>query len=98
MNLRSGILIPAFLFFFIINYAQKKERLDSLNRILATNVQDTNRVNTLLEVVFEYQTAHPDTALMYANQALELSQKINYAKGESRAWGRLSYCENELTN
>lgn len=99
MTLKRGLFTLAFLVFLsFANYAQKKERLDSLNRVLAANIQDTNRVNTLLEVVFEYQTAHPDTALIYAKQALTLSQKINYPKGESRAWGRLSYCENELNN
>ncbi|MBI2967106.1 MAG: tetratricopeptide repeat protein [Bacteroidetes bacterium] len=42
---------------------------------------DTARVATLLEIASEYFNYAPDSAYLYAQQALNLSGKINYLKG-----------------
>jgi len=99
--MRSFIAITGTVFLFLAGTtvrSQIRHRVDSLNEVIARSKPDTNRVNTLLELEFEYQYAHPDSTLMYANEALQLSKKIGYVKGESRSWRSQAFCENERNN
>jgi len=63
--------------------------IDSLQRLLVHTRQDTNRALLLTELAGNYQFFKSDTAIILVNQAIELSKKLNFKKGEARATSRL---------
>jgi hypothetical protein len=71
-------------------------KIDPLKKILVTEKEDTNKVNAFLQLC-DIQ-GRPDSAIFYANQALLLSQKINYQKGEAEQHSRSSVNVKELTD
>ena len=56
--------------------------IDSLKKVLQTQREDTNKVNTYFEVGYFYQWSQPDSALRYAIPGLELAKKLNFSSGE----------------
>jgi tetratricopeptide (TPR) repeat protein len=72
-----------------IGHAQTKT-IDSLQKDLQTRKEDTNKVNTLNELAYEFtNNADPQKSLRFANQAISLAEKINYKKGKALAFLRL---------
>ncbi|GAB3499819.1 hypothetical protein GCM10027341_23910 [Spirosoma knui] len=64
--------------------------IDSLQRVLTTQKQDTNRVNTLLSISREAGKMNDfPTAIRYANEALALAQKINSKEKQAPSYARL---------
>lgn len=59
--------------------------IDSLQRLLQSEKQDSNRVTLLWKLAEQYQFFKPDTTLQLAQQALLLAQHIKYKEGESRS-------------
>jgi len=68
----------------VFGFAQNKT-LDSLNLVLKSTKQDTNRVNILNELTFASAQNDQETALDFVNQALLLAKKLNYKNGEAFA-------------
>jgi tetratricopeptide (TPR) repeat protein len=62
--------------------------IDSLNKVLLRTGQDTNRVLLLVELAANYQFLNSDTALSSTDEALKLSRKLNFVKGETKAISR----------
>ncbi|MCO6489527.1 MAG: tetratricopeptide repeat protein [Phaeodactylibacter sp.] len=56
-------------------------RADSLKAAIADMGEDTVKVEVLLELSSAVFRSDPDTAIVYANQAMELSKRLNYPKG-----------------
>ncbi|HEY0031337.1 MAG TPA: tetratricopeptide repeat protein, partial [Bacteroidia bacterium] len=71
-------------------FAQKDNKLDSLINYVKTAEQDTNKANALISIcrsmsgVGEYMEAKK-----YADEALKLSQKLNYKKGQAKAYNQI---------
>jgi tetratricopeptide (TPR) repeat protein len=63
------------------------DKIDSLKKVLLTEKEDTNKVNTLLNLSFEYLNKN-DTLnfLTSLNLDLDLSKKISYKLGEGKAF------------
>ena len=59
---------------------------DSLNIELAKAKDDTSRVLILANLSYHHRYQNLDTAQVYAKQSLELTQKINFKRGESIAY------------
>lgn len=59
--------------------------LDSLKEITITLSQDTNKVNHLLEISSILFGKEPDTALIYAQEALSIARATKFKKGEGYA-------------
>ena len=55
--------------------------IDSLKKVLATQIADTNKVITLLRLSGSYRWHYPDSSLDYAHQALDLAGILNYEVG-----------------
>ncbi len=92
MRFRS--LYPIFLFYFLVAVAfGQQSKVDSLLSILSQQA-DTNRVNTLNKIS-EEQWILGDfvQARVHANDALTLTQKINYAIGKTDALTNLGLIE-----
>lgn len=72
-------------FFASHSFAQQsKIVIDSLLAKLAT-AQDTNKINTLTALSYQYTNTNPTKAREYANQALKLSSTLNYQHGKASA-------------
>ena len=69
-----------------------KENVDSLKKLLKPAL-DTNRVNTLNNIAFEFTTDYPDSATRYANDALELSKSLNFIVGQITSYNYLGMAQ-----
>lgn len=56
--------------------------IDSVKKTAAIQKADTNKVITLNSISDFYNFTEPDSALVYAQQALSLSEKLNYDRGK----------------
>ena len=56
---------------------------DSLKTLLQKEKQDTSRVMLLYQIAQTYNLNKPDTAMLLASEALSLSQRIGFVKGET---------------
>ncbi|PBQ32102.1 hypothetical protein CNR22_10075 [Sphingobacteriaceae bacterium] len=69
-------LAPSFLF------AQQERAIDSLEKVLKSSANDTNKVLLLNTIGVKYQNAAKhDEALDYANKALKLAEELKYQRG-----------------
>ncbi len=72
------------------------KKIDSLQKVLRTRKEDTNKVNTLNKLSFEYQAINDyKTALQIANESLLLAIKINYKAGQANAYMSLGASHEE---
>jgi class 3 adenylate cyclase len=62
---------------------QGQTKIDSLLKVLPRARDDTNKVNILWSLSFEYQNINPEKCLDYGRQGLELSKRIGWNKGIS---------------
>ena len=70
--------------------------VDSLKRVLSTPLHDTNRILALNNLGRNYQNS--DTVLLLADQAMILSQRIGFKKGEVEAYNNMAYWFNQKGN
>jgi len=92
---KSTLLIASLIIAFYC-HAQSFE-IDSLKKQLETNTkQDTSRVNRLNELCNAFPMLLPEDIERYANEALELSRRLKYSKGEGFALLNLARAESYL--
>ena len=73
-----------------INKSHAQNRLkDSLKLLLQKEKQDTSKVMLLNELNFYYGGNKPDTTMLLALEALSLSQRIGFVKGETASLNRI---------
>jgi two-component system, NtrC family, sensor kinase len=80
---------------FLHTTAQQKV-IDSLEKELDKTGEDTNRVLLLDALAINYYLFQPDTAIIVAQQAYDLSQKLHYPKGTALSLNRISAGYNTL--
>lgn len=68
-----------------MSYAQKKDYVDSLNKVLLSKPHDTVEVLTYCKLASEYRYNEPEKALKYAADALSRAQEIGFQEGISRS-------------
>jgi CHAT domain-containing protein/tetratricopeptide (TPR) repeat protein len=74
----------AILFIFIYLNVNSQNKLDSLVKVLQSNSADTNEVKTLLKIYSVLSKQNKiDSSLFYVRNALDLSIKLHYLKGEA---------------
>ena len=61
---------------FVKTYSQNVEA-DSLKKLLATTTDESKRVQILEGLSYAYLSTSPDISMKFANEGLELAQKIN---------------------
>lgn len=76
--------------------AAQNNPIDSLQAILKTAGQDTNKVNILNALSYELLYSNADTTVYYATLAKNLSEKLNYSRGTASAYLRLGQAYNNL--
>lgn len=96
---RNKIFLIAALFsYFSSAVAQTTQtyNVDSLKTILSTNLHDTSRIWALNNLGRNIQNS--DTTLVLAEQAISLSQRIGFKKGEADAYSNIGYWFNQKGN
>lgn len=93
-----------FLPFLIINlnsYSQTNTLVDSLLNELKKPKEDTNKVNILTDLFYQFLYSEPQIALKYATQALKLSEDLRWEKGimdSEHALGNYYFAINDYQN
>lgn len=90
--MKKGLLLAIFLCVCAGSelFAQKQNNLDSLKLLLKENLHDTDRVEVLYELCFEFKRQNLDSAMYYGQEALSLSKKINYNTGIAISYNNLA--------
>ena len=84
--MRNLLILCLFLGFYTPTFAQNKKVLDSLNLVYQTAKHDTTKILILTHIAFEYGSNKPDTSLLLAEKALQMSEKIGFEKGKENAY------------
>jgi signal transduction histidine kinase/Flp pilus assembly protein TadD len=63
-----------------------QQKIDSLRRILKTATSDPQRCMLMNELSNQYYLNNSEKGILYAKQALDLAQAINFPKGEAFAY------------
>ncbi len=79
------------------SHAQIKER-DSLKTVLQKTKLDTTRVMALTTLSYLYLESNPDTGMILAFQAVELSRRTHFLKGEAYSLNAIGNVYNILGN
>ena len=82
-SVRNIVLFSIFFLWSWQGYTQDRLR-DYVNvrkKALLTQKEDTNKVKLLTQISNAYSFSYPDTALVYAQQAITLAEKINFEHG-----------------
>ena len=69
---------------------------DSLWRVFEKSNADTTRVQLYIQLGQQYETNDPDSALLLYEQALKLSQQLNYTRGIISYYTNATYVYNVL--
>ena len=70
--------------------SQNLTAIDSLRNLLQNSSQDTIRALALRELCIEYRNINSDSSLVFGQQALSLSEKIDFPRGQARSFGALA--------
>lgn len=92
------IIISLFFLICGFSFSQSLEELDSLLKILPSDKEDTNKVRHLVFISEDYCLIDYQKSLDYANQALNLSEKINYDRGIASSSFRISHAYYSMGN
>jgi hypothetical protein len=97
MKKKLSLLILALVACTALSFAQYK-KTDTLKILLSAEKQDTNKVTLLWQLAKEYQDNKPDTAMLLAQEALQLAKRIKYVEGESKALALLAASQYYMGN
>ncbi|MCW5886451.1 MAG: histidine kinase, partial [Candidatus Kapabacteria bacterium] len=90
--MRNLILLSAL--FFVMIYVSNAQlsgqaRIDSLEAELPKAKQDTNHVNLLANLSFEYYSIDPNSGIKFGDQGVKLAKKLAWKEGEARCYSSL---------
>lgn len=71
----------------------KASNLDSIANFIASAPEDTTKVEALIQLGKKLRNGQVDSATIIFEQALKLSEKIGWKKGEAFAYGTLATCK-----
>ncbi len=74
----------------------KPYNVDSLRHLLMTSAQDSNRVWLLVNLGREHRAS--DTTILLAEEAIELSKRLNFIPGQAEAYNNIAYRYNQKGN
>lgn len=90
-------------YFVILNLFQhfciaQNKKMDSLLIILKTAKEDTNKVNTLIEICKQNGMIDDDKKKIYSENALQLATTLNFRKGMIMSRISVAVCSNNMGN
>jgi serine phosphatase RsbU (regulator of sigma subunit)/Flp pilus assembly protein TadD len=78
-------------------YSQSS-KTDSLSRLIQKSTADSNKVNLLNSLAFEYRNSDPEKMLSIAKEAGALARELNFLKGEASSNNNSGIANNALGN
>src|SRR4051794_35637672 len=82
--MKNTVTIILLFTLFIQSQAQSYSKVDSLKNELSKAKSDTQRVWLMHFISFNYVYARPDSSMWFAQNEVQLAEKIKYAKGQAR--------------
>lgn len=77
-------------------FGQDQTEIDSLLHLVNSNVHDTSKVEVYIKLVNRYSFTDSAKVAEYANQAIQLAERIDYPKGISRVYHELGWHQLDL--
>jgi tetratricopeptide (TPR) repeat protein len=87
-----------FLILLPVICAAQQSPADSLKKIISSEKDDTNKVNTLIELSKNFLSTDAKQALQYANQANVLAEKLNFQNGKGWALKKIGQAYNQQSD
>jgi signal transduction histidine kinase len=85
--------------FFSLKASGQTKQINEIHRKLKqSNLPDTAKINLLNELAFVHRNYYPDSTILLANKALQLSQELGYGKGIADAYKQLAIGNFIITN
>ena len=81
------------LFVACFSFQSKASNLDSLSNYINSTPEDTAKIEALIKLGKKLRNGQVDSATTIFQQALQLSKKIKWKKGEALAYGTLATCK-----
>ena len=92
---RTSSLLILFLLATLSGYSQPlyfdRHVVDSLEQVLPNAVNDTNKVNNLMDLSQMYIAKSDDRSLVYARMADTLSQELKFDRGRVRSLANIAF-------
>jgi serine phosphatase RsbU (regulator of sigma subunit) len=76
--------------FFCITAIAQVSPVDSLKSAINNSKNDSNKVNSYLELAQQYLRVNQDTSIIYANNAIKLGKEINFYKGVANSYRQIA--------
>jgi tetratricopeptide (TPR) repeat protein len=96
--MKNRSLIVIFLIMGLSGFAQNQKIIDSLTNQLAVAKPDTSMVSIMLRLAIQYTYAKPDSALLYAEKAVNLLQDKKADKWKGNAFRIQGLINREIGN
>lgn len=90
MFVARRILITVFLLSRLLVFAQEAGKIEKAKQELAQHTDDTTKVKKLISLSLWLSNSEFKQAMLYATQALELSRKLHFLKGEVEAYNSMA--------
>ena len=85
--------------FFSLNVLGQNKQINEIHyKLKQSNLPDTAKINLLNELAFVQRNYYPDSTILLANKALQLSQELGYGKGIADAYKQLAIGNFIITN
>lgn len=84
-----------YILLFLISLASfsfsQKNKVDSLQKVLRNETEDTSRVKILNDICMQYQFSNWDTSFFYAKKALTLAESSGFQKGLGSSFNNIGF-------
>lgn len=94
----KGLLSILFSLIILQGISQTQNVIDSIENLIKTSPDDTNKVNTLIDFARKSYTTNLKCSFKYGYKALQLSKKIHFFSGEASASNLLGVCHYQVGN
>ena len=90
MKMKKLLLLPLFMIAIVVTQSMAQQRkIDSLKNLLQSQSEDSFKVKTLISLSHLCPREQSDSAIHYLHEALSLSKKIKFLKGELNSYKNL---------
>ena len=83
---RNTFYFIILIFFTQISFGQNSKSVEELKRLVTEQVNDSTKVNTLLDIASQLFRTQPDSSMVYSRKAIDLATKIDFKKGLGYAY------------
>lgn len=86
MMVWKNMLVVVLVWILALPVCGQEGRVDSLEKILPHLAkQDSNRCSVLNELAFQFLRRNPDSSILYAKEAIRISESIHHLNGMTEA-------------